>query len=701
MPEFTLASAKWLKPLSKKLIPLEEKLAFGIRDEQTEELHDIGDVFGLSFFDLARHYIEPYCQYHDPTGHEDRQSISHVGNPVFSTINTFLKDDVPPSHDGARQMFIFSDTGMGKTSLLVMLKLSQLMDFWPQGYHCLLLKMGEETLERIIEYPNQADTVLLLDALDEDPLAWGNFEERLLSILAATGSYRRVIITCHARSFPKVVYDSRIDHGQARIDSGQVRIGSCIYPTIYLTPFDDDQVARYLARCYPDQWFDRFLRRDNFMQRRARKLVKAMDSLRFCPLLLTRIHDILALGETGIRKYNLYTFYQTLIETYLAREESKLRRRLVKPSDRESLWIICIAVATFLQSKGNRSLSQAALKQLVEELSLVADLERFDVGKGSLLERNRDGDLWFFHNSIQEFLVAHGMLSGQVDVMADAVRVTDRLLAFLKVRNKMDFRFPKQSDMQPYLPIPELHFYDVLANGDPGPRMQLIPVGEFLMGSQEGKGYKDERPQHRVRIAAPFALGTYSVTFAEYDRFCEATGRQKPSDEAWGRGRYPVINISWYDARDYCAWLSKKTGARYRLPSEAEWEYAARAGTNTNYWWGDEFRRNFANCVGCESLWDDKQTAPVGSFAPNPFGLFDTAGNVCEWTADCWHGDYRGAPVDGCPWEKREDPGDCEWRVTRGGSWISGIWYLRSANRYWFSSDSANFNVGFRLARDI
>nr|VFK46426.1 MAG: Formylglycine-generating enzyme, required for sulfatase activity, contains SUMF1/FGE domain [Candidatus Kentron sp. TC] len=694
MPAFTLASTKWLTPLSKKLVSLEQKLAFGVRDKETEELRKISSVFGLSFFELTRYYIKPYCQYPKPIQHaKDRQPVSDNKVPVFSEIDTFLEDDALPARDGSRGMFIISEAGMGKTSLLIMMKLTHLMGFWPQGYHCLLLKIGKDTLEKVAGHAGKANTVLLLDALDEDPLAWDDIEQRLLSILAATGDYYRVIISCHARSFSKTNLTLSIHNGRMRVDS-------YVCPIISLAPFDHDQVVRYLAKRYPDHWHNKLLRRDNFMHRRAQRLVSGMESLSFHPLLLSRIHDILALGEAGIRKYDLYTFYRTLIEIWLIHQESKLRRQSDRPPNREVLWNICATVAVSLQATGDRNLSRAALKRLIEEFPMAANIQHFSVGEGSLLQRNADGDLWFFHYSIQEFLVAHGMLNGQVDVINDAIRVTDQLLTFLKLRNKTDFTFPERFDRRSYHSIPELHFYDVLTNGDPGPKMQLIPAGEFLMGSREGKGYQDERPRHLVRISTPFALGTWPITFAEYDYFCDATERKKPSDQDWGRRRRPVINVSWHDALDYCAWLSKETGQRYRLPSEAEWEYAARARTTTNYWWGDDFRSNFANCVGCDGPWGDKRTAPVGSFAPNPFGLYDTAGNVCEWTADCWHKDYEGAPWDGRVWE-RENPDDCMWRVVRGGSWISGIWYLRSTNRYWFSPEIANFNLGFRLVREI
>ncbi len=227
------------------------------------------------------------------------------------------------------------------------------------------------------------------------------------------------------------------------------------------------------------------------------------------------------------------------------------------------------------------------------------------------------------------------------------------------------------------------------------PDMIELPGGSFRMGCVSGKGCQDdEKPVHEVEIR-PFAIGRYEVTFEEYDRYAEVTGRKRPDDEGWGRGRRPVINVSWDDATAYAQWLSERTGRRYRLPSESEWEYAARAGTETEYWWGDGLGKNRANCARCGSEWDNKQTAPVGSFEPNPWDLYDTAGNVWEWARDCWHPSYHGAPVDGSSWES----GDCTGRVVRGGSWDIGSVYVRSATRDRFRPDIASSGLGFRLAR--
>ena len=231
----------------------------------------------------------------------------------------------------------------------------------------------------------------------------------------------------------------------------------------------------------------------------------------------------------------------------------------------------------------------------------------------------------------------------------------------------------------------------------PIPEMVVIPAGSFQMGCVSGINCSyNDKPVHEVKIDS-FAMSKYEVTFKEYDAFTDATGREWVDDEGWGRGRRPVVNVSWYDAMAYTEWLWEQTGDRYRLPSEAEWEYAARAGSTTAYSWGDSIGRNRANCDGCASLWGNKRTALVGSFKANGWGLYDMHGNVWEWVQDCWNANYEGAPTDGTAWLS----GDCDERVKRGGSWFSYPRDLRSANRGMYSADYRSSVIGFRIARSF
>ena len=228
------------------------------------------------------------------------------------------------------------------------------------------------------------------------------------------------------------------------------------------------------------------------------------------------------------------------------------------------------------------------------------------------------------------------------------------------------------------------------------PQMVVVPAGEFLMGSNDGGG--NEKPLHKVTIAKPFAVGKFEVTFAEWDACVAAGGCQNsPADHGWGRGRQPVLNVSWDDiAKDYLPWLSKVTGKTYRLLTEAEWEYAARARLHAAYAWGNDLGQNRANCKGCGSQWDAKQPAPVGSFAANAFGVYDMHGNVWEWVQDCYKNNYAGAPADG----QAVDGSNCS-RTRRGGAWNGAAADLRLSGRLGTQAGSRWNNLGLRVARSM
>ena len=245
------------------------------------------------------------------------------------------------------------------------------------------------------------------------------------------------------------------------------------------------------------------------------------------------------------------------------------------------------------------------------------------------------------------------------------------------------------------------------------PKMIPIRPGEepyprsFEMGCVSGKGCDDnERPVHKVTFDKPFALGKYEVTFEQYELFAKLRGRSVPGTAGFGKGKQPVVNVSWEDARDYAKWLAEETGKGYRLPTEAEWEYAARAGTTTPFSTGaciDTDQANYNGYVGWEDCpetgVDRGKTVEVGSLPANPWGLCDMHGNVWEWAEDCWHDSYHDAPTDGTAWLKA-DGGDCGRRVVRGGSWYCKPGNLRSADRDWSNTDDRDIYIGFRLAQD-
>ncbi|HKY89718.1 MAG TPA: formylglycine-generating enzyme family protein [Nevskiaceae bacterium] len=267
--------------------------------------------------------------------------------------------------------------------------------------------------------------------------------------------------------------------------------------------------------------------------------------------------------------------------------------------------------------------------------------------------------------------------------------------------------------VSPCLPAPPSTVPSVFRDCADTPEMVRLQGGKFLMGEQGANGKLIELPVHEVTVK-PFAIGRFEVTFIEWmdcvdDGGCSVT----PDDNGWGKGFRPVININWFDAQEYVAWLSKKTGRRYRLPTEAEWEYAARGGTDTTWGWGDasgeacEYSNSFdASGQTAHANWfwniycDDGFvfTAPVGSFKPNAFGLYDMPGNVWEWLQDCWHPDYNGAPADGSAWIQG---GDCNKRVNRGGGWGNHPRTTRSANRDADMPYGRGDAFGLRVVREI
>ena len=267
------------------------------------------------------------------------------------------------------------------------------------------------------------------------------------------------------------------------------------------------------------------------------------------------------------------------------------------------------------------------------------------------------------------------------------------------------------------------------------PEMVVVPAGSFRMGSPSGEAGRDddEGPTHRVEISKPFAIGRFEVTRGEYARFVSETGHSSGTacwtyeggewEERTGRNwrspgfaqadSHPAVCVDWKDARSYVAWLSRKTGEAYRLLSESEWEYAARAGTTSSRYWGNASSSacRYANVydrTGEDELsfpWSHHDcrdghghTSSAGVFDPNGFGLHDMLGNVWEWVADCSNGSYAGAPADGSAWTS----GDCSRRVLRGGSWVDGPWGVRSANRGWYSTGNRyDSGFGFRVARTL
>ncbi|MEQ8506493.1 MAG: formylglycine-generating enzyme family protein [Rhodospirillales bacterium] len=235
----------------------------------------------------------------------------------------------------------------------------------------------------------------------------------------------------------------------------------------------------------------------------------------------------------------------------------------------------------------------------------------------------------------------------------------------------------------------------VFKDCDVCPEMVVLPKGAFIMGSTL---LPAEQPKHPVFIKKSFAMSRFEITFDNWEACLTEGGcSHNPHDHNWGRGRQPIMNIDFHMAEGYAKWLSNKTGQTYRLPSEAEWEYAARAGSTTAFWFGDKEADGKINCRNCAGAVPGHRNGPVGMFEPNPFGLYDMHGNAYEWVSDCWVPHYQGAPRDGSP---RVD-GDCNIRVIRGGSWYYYARQSRSASRAKNAAAVKSYWLSFRVVREL
>lgn len=353
-------------------------------------------------------------------------------------------------------------------------------------------------------------------------------------------------------------------------------------------------------------------------------------------------------------------------------------------------------------------LSMAVLEKAGGHLSVVDSTDGFCVGDMRMAEE-REETLALDRETrreLQSCLTSEGFDTGGIDgifgTMTRAAIQNWQVSEGLEGNEAMGYLSAVDADalLTACSSVPERSPGSVFSDCDVCPDMVVIPAGEFNQGSPSSEPGRQEveGPQRRVSVPS-FALGAKEVTFAQWDA-CVSSGGcgHHPDDNKWSRGSRPVINVNWHDAQEYVDWINGRVeGMPYRLPSESEWEYAARAGTPTAFPWGSDIGVNNANCADNYCGDGFEVTAPVGSFASNDFGLFDMQGNVWEWVEDCWNDNYSVAPPDG----SARRSGDCDAAVLRGGSWGSGSFALRSANRYREGRENRYNAVGFRVARTL
>ena len=388
------------------LLPKLIKLLVNIKKKRNKDIDKIADIFGDPV-ELAKFYIEPYCQQFNPA--DDDDETSHVVRElILSRLEHFFSGS---KITGENQLFVLADAGMGKTSLLVMLKLSHLLNFWPHDNECSLLKIGESTIHEIEQIESKRNTILLLDALDEDPQVWGRLTPRLIEILSATKHFKRVVITCRTQFF---------SGGEDPINRrGKVEVGGYICPTIYLSLFDDNQVNEYCNK--------RFIDSPEKIDK-AFKILRKIKSLRLRPMLLAHIEDLL---NSDTEVWDIYSLYNALVSVWLHREARKtkeIRRNITSIDD---LRLACRKYAVKLSQSGRKSLSSLEFQIFVSSELVVKNLEAVEIGGRSLLNKNSLDEYRFSHYTIQEFLIAESILKREISSSLNKIPATNLIIDFL------------------------------------------------------------------------------------------------------------------------------------------------------------------------------------------------------------------------------------------------------------------------------
>ncbi|WP_417914307.1 SUMF1/EgtB/PvdO family nonheme iron enzyme [Candidatus Electronema sp. JM] len=662
--------------------------------DRAQELNLLRDEFGDPE-ELVRFYIEPHVQERGPAVRRRGCCQLSPQQPAFSLLNRFLDGGQSRSRDGSRQLFLLAEAGAGKTSLLLMIKLMQLAGFWPAGCRCELFRLHRDSLAQLAAVDGKSDTVLLLDGLNEDCAATNRVGSRLQELLEAGWDFRRVIITCRTYFFPEVM----------SVPAGQLIIqGLAGYncPVLHLAPLDERQMQELVRRRLA--WGSGYLGLQSFgvakQRTRAFHLMDQLDDLRQRPLLLQHIEILLEAADER-RTWNLYTVYEALLRHWLERKLRSLQGQRNGLPELAEMFNACVRVARWMEEQCRQEIAEEDLWELLCEDANTCWLDRFEADPCSLLRKNSERAFRFRHASFREFLLAYALVNDR-QPLPFRVQATDQLVRFLELAGGIDPHFSRL-DFSNFNLLRYADCYGTLflwqdqfsrKSGRPpksGPELIVLPGGRFRMGDIQEQGPENAQPVHEVELDS-FGIGRFPVTFAEYDEFCMTTGRARPKDEGWGRDRRPVVNVSWQDAADYCDWLSRQTGRHYRLPTEAEWEYACRAGSSAAYCFGDDDEQLGRYAWHVRN--SDRRTQPVGGKEPNAWGLHDMHGNIWEWCADWYAKDFYTA----YPARNPVGPEHGVGRVLRGGSWDSSAKFASSYFRFCLSPGLRIVRAGFRVA---
>lgn len=446
--------------LAKEWIPKLYKEFSTIRSSRVDELDKISDVFGDPK-ELAKYYIEPDCQQFNPADNDEEENIYIVREPVFRRLESFLSGE---QRRGLHQLLVLSDAGMGKTSLLVMLKLAHMSSFFKKPYNCVLLKIGVDTVGEIERIEKKSNTLLLLDGLDEDPHAWGQIKWRIKSLLKSTENFWRVIITCRTQFF-----SGEDDPFNRR---GQVEVEGFICPVIYNSMFSTQQVEEYLNNKLKNS------KNSTELKKKAESIIAGMGSLKMRPMLLSHVEDFL---DSDRDSWDEYSIYEVLIRSWLLREQRKLFHNIERYPAIEELLQCCIRLATYLQENGKREVSEDELNSAIISIPSLEYIPFMNIGGRSLLNKNSDGEYRFSHYSIQEYLVVSGCVTDTTNYDFKNIRLTDQMNKFFNAWLKSNKFHDSLGEL--------LTYYSVFNNSDLS--STDLPTIEFIKRDLRGVNFTD------------------------------------------------------------------------------------------------------------------------------------------------------------------------------------------------------------------
>lgn len=618
-------------------------------------------------------YVEPDSMSVDPGGVEqEMKKVMATRENLTEAVDRYLS-----MSDTYRYMFLLADSGMGKTAFMLNYYARNLERPERKRRPIVIIPLGiPDANERIAAVENKHRVTLFLDAFDEDTQAIDNHKKRIADLMHRCRDFARVLITCRTQFFPSDKEITR-DTGIVRFSPVQAGVpkGNYEFWKVYLAPLTDNQVDRYLEKRYP------FYKRG--MRKKARTLVDKIPLLSVRPMLLTHIPDLI---EQNREIRNASEMYEVMIDAWLVRESKWVDPEQLKPFSEK----IALDIYKNAERRKAEYISMGELEQLASAWEI--SLQSWQLTGRSLLNRDAEGNWKFSHRSIMEYLVVKQIVAAPNSF--EQLALTDQMQHFLLELSGLNAHKPLVEQFSAFQQVdPVLKRY-IASCAIIEPATVKIDAGAFIMGSTT---YSSEKPKHEVFLSE-YEIGVYPITNMDYSFFLSATGHQMP--EHWKKGKipsgkelHPVVYVSWEDAQAYCSWLSAATGKNYTLPSEAQWEKAARGTDGRKYPWGNRWIKGY-----CNSGEDgDLDTSAVGAYAKgnSVYGCRDMAGNVWEWCHD-WY-DEEAYQKRSEKVKDPEGPVSGSHRVLRGGAFFDDLQDVRCAYRSNLNPYARNSVVGFRI----